>query len=335
MPRRRPKVLILDGDKEPCLALHRALYEGNSYFDILLASTGEIARELMRDIGIDVLVSDVDLPASGGVNLVCWAAFEFPEALYIVKTSDDVELLQKQMAGLGCLRLIKKPCSPEEVLKIIHEALDCVHRLSGSFSTLSAADLIQMLCLSQRTVALRITASGGAGSVMVKEGRLVHATWGPLVGQEALCEILDAQDGVFRTTPLPDGVQPSLHGSWQQALMEAVRILDERASSSRRQTGSFPTIRIDESMLDKMSAQDPEVERGGQRKAQALPSVESRQSTRSGGVASALVDRGFAALRAGSVDEARQYWLAAKKLDPENRSLDLNLKKLESRAPKS
>ena len=31
---------------------------------------------------------------------------------------------------------------------------------------------------------------------------------------------------------------------------------------------------------------------------------------------------------AGNVDEARQFWLAAKKLDPENRSLDLNLKKL-------
>ena len=166
---------------------------------------------------------------------------------------------------------------------------------------------------------------------MVKEGRLVHATWGSLVGQAALCEILDAQDGVFRTTPLPDGIQPSLHVSWQQALMEAVQILDERSNSSRRNTGSFPAIRIDESVLENMSAPSQESEK---RRAPAI-TLESRQSPRSGGVASSLVDRGFAALRAGSVDEARQYWLAAKKLDPENRSLDLNLKKLESRAPKS
>jgi DNA-binding response OmpR family regulator len=328
-------VLILDGDKEPCLALHRALFEGNAYFDVLIASTADIAREIMRDIGIDVLVSDVDLPASGGVNLVCWAAIEFPEALYVVKTSHDVELLQKQIAGLGCLRLIKKPCTPEEVLKIVHEALDCVHRLSGCFSTLSAADLIQMLCLAQRSAALRITASGASGSVMVKEGQLVHATWGSLRGQEALCEILDAQDGVFRTTPLPDGIQPSIHANWQQALMEAVHTLDERSNSSRRQTGSLPAIRIDDWVLDKVSAPNQEDGIGGQRKAHAPAGVESRQAARSGGVASSLVDRGFAALRAGSVDEARQYWLAAKKLDPENRSLDLNLKKLDSRAPKS
>jgi hypothetical protein len=37
-------------------------------------------------------------------------------------------------------------------------------------------------------------------------------------------------------------------------------------------------------------------------------------------------------LRAGKVEEARQCWLAAKELDPDNRSLDLNLKKLESKA---
>jgi DNA-binding response OmpR family regulator len=335
MPRRRSKVLILDGDKAACLALHRALFEGNECFDVLLASTAETAREIMRDITIDVLVSDADLPGSGGVNLVCWAAIEFPEALYIVKTSDDVELLQPQMAGLGCLRLIRKPCAPEEILKIVHEALDCVNRLSGCFSALSAADLIQMLCLAQRTAALRITAGGVTGSVMVKEGHLVHAAWGALVGHDALCEILDAQAGVFRTTPLPDEVQPTIHVGWQQALMEAVHSLDERSSSSRSQTGSFPAIRIDDWGLDKISEPSQADGPGGQHKPFALSAAESRQAARSGGVASSLVDRGFSALRAGNVDEARQFWLAAKKLDPENRSLDLNLKKLESRAGKS
>jgi two-component system, chemotaxis family, chemotaxis protein CheY len=334
MARRRPKVLILDGDKESCLGLHRALFEGNTSFDVLLATTAETAREIMRDVVVDVLVTDVDLPGSGGVDLVCWAAVEFPEVLFVVRTSHEVEELQQQMAGLGCLRLMKKPCAPKEVLKIVRESLDCIHRLSGCFSTLSAADLIQMLCLAQRTAALRITANGMAGSVMVKSGQLVHATWGSLVGHKALCEILDAQDGVFRTTPLPDGIEPSIHTNWQHALMEAVRELDERSSSSPRKSGSFPAIRLDDSLLDKMSpsGQDDEVREPPKT---SLPSgADARKSARSGGVASSLVDKGFAALRAGNVEEARQCWLAAKQLDPENRALDLNLKRLDSRAPR-
>ncbi len=332
MGRRRPKVLIVDGDKEASLALHRVLYESSENFDVMLAASADVARDVMRDVGIDVLVTDVDLPGASGVDLVCWGAIEFPETLFVVQTNDDVRQLQQRISGLGCLRLLPKPCEPREVLKIVNEALDCIHRLSGCFSALSAADLIQMLCLAQRTAALRITAHGEAGSVMVKEGKLFHASWGPLVGHEALCSILDAQDGVFRTTPLPDDVEPNIHGNWQFALMEAVRMLDERANSSPRQTGSFPAIRVEDSVFDKIS---PHGGDGGpieRRAMNVLVPAESRKAPRPVGAAASLVDKGFAALRAGKVEEARQCWLAAKELDPENRSLDLNLKKLESKA---
>lgn len=332
MARRRSKVLVVDGDKEKSLALHRVLYDGNQQFDVLLAVNADVAREIMRDVSVDVVVTDIDLPGASGVDLVCWAAIEFPETVYIVQTRDDVDPLRQRIAGLGCLRLMRKPCEPAEVLKNVREALECIHRLSGCFSALSAADLIQMLCLAQRTAALRITADGETGTVMVKDGVLLHASWGALVGQEALCAILEAQDGVFRTTPLPDGVVRTIHANWQHALMEAVQALDERANSSHRSTGSFPAIRVDDSILDKMSVSGAEVEPLRRPTAYLLAGIEARQAPRSGGAASSLVDKGFAALRAGNVEEARQCWLAAKQLDPENRSLDLNLKKLESRA---
>ena len=322
MPRRRPKILVVDGDREASLALHRVLYEGNHRFDVLLAFNADVAREIMRDQSIDVLVTDAELSGMSGVDLVCWAAIEFPEIVFVVKTGDDVEGLQERISGLGCLRLLRKPCEPREVLKIVLDALDCVHRLSGSFSALSAADLIQMLCLAQRTSALRITAHGVAGTVMVKQGRLLHATWGNTVGQEALCGIIAAEDGVFRTTPLPADVEPTITQDWQHALMEAVRTLDERTHGSIRQSGSFPTIRMD----DSLSHADDEV------RSRVLSGVELRRAARPTGAASSLVDKGFVALRAGDVEEARRCWLAAKQLDPENRSLDLNLKKLENRA---
>jgi DNA-binding response OmpR family regulator len=331
MARRRPKVLVVDGDKEKALALHRVLHDGNQHFDVLLANSADVAREIMRDVSMDVVVTDIDLPGASGVDLVCWAAIEFPETVYVVVTSDDVDQLQQRISGLGCLRLLKKPCQPAVVLKLVHEALECIHRLSGCFSALSAADLIQMLCLAQRTAALRITAGGETGTVMVQDGELLHATWGDLSGQEALCEILDAKDGVFRTTPLPDGVERSIHADWQHALMEAVRRLDERDGSSKRSSGTFPAIRVDDSLLDKMVVHGEESESLRRHAATLLGGAEARKTPRSGGVASSLVDKGFAALRKGDVEEARKCWLAAKQLDPENRSLDLNLRKLEGR----
>lgn len=324
MARRRPKILVVDGDREASLALHRALFEGNHRFDVLLAATAQVAREIMRDQIIDVLVTDADLPGGSGVDLVCWAAIEFPEIMYVVKTAQVSDKLEERVAGLGCLRLLRKPCDPRQVLKIVHEALDSIQRLSGCLSVLSAADLIQMLCLAKRTAAIRIAAHGSTGTVMIKDGRLVHADWGDHVGQAALCEILAVEDGVFRTTPVPEEVEPTITIDWQHALMDAVRVLDERANGSQRQSGTFPAIRMDEKEFERMATS------GGGRNRDTI--IDPRATPRPGGAASSLVDKGFAALRAGSIEEARQCWLAAKQLDPENRSIDLNLRKLDSKA---
>lgn len=327
MARRRPKILVVDGDREASLALHRVLFEGNHRFDVLLAATAQVAREIMRDQIIDVLVTDADLPGDSGVDLVCWAAIEFPEIMYVVKTAQISDKLQERISGLGCLRLLHKPCDPRQVLKIVHEALDCIQRLSGCLSVLSAADLIQMLCLAKRTAAIRIAAQGVTGTVMIKDGRLLHADWGDHIGQAALCELIAAEDGVFRTTPLPEDVERTIRNDWQHALMDAVRVLDERANGSPRQSGTFPAIRMDEEEFERV------VSSGPSRKRDTL--IDPRSTTRTGGAASSLLDKGFAALRSGNIEEARQCWLAAKQLDPENRSIDLNLRKLDSKAART
>jgi len=44
---------------------------------------------------------------------------------------------------------------------------------------------------------------------------------------------------------------------------------------------------------------------------------------------SQLMDQGFSALRAGNRDEARMHWKKALELDPGNRRIELNLKKLD------
>jgi hypothetical protein len=110
-----------------------------------------------------------------------------------------------------------------------------------------------------------------------------------------------------------------------------VRALDEWANSAHRSSGSLPAIRADDSLLDTMSASTTGGDPIRRASAHVLGGTDARQSARGNGAASSLVDKGFAALRAGDVEEARKCWLAAKELDPDNRSLDLNLKKLEGR----
>jgi hypothetical protein len=277
-------------------------------------------------------VTDLGLPGMSGVELVGWAKKESPDTQVIVMSGQETQSRYAELPEDVYLRFLEKPFEPAALLKIVDEAMDCAERLSGKLSTLGAADVIQMLCLGHRTAALRITAGDISGCVMVDGGQLVHATWGDKVGEPAICEILAVYDGSFRMAPKPGGIEPTIARDWQLVLMDCVRIVDEvRHTESKRpkkrresRNSRPPTISIPAGVVNSNSAHS-----SGIRPTAANGSREGVDMGRAVAAAK-LVDQGFAALRAGDNAEARKCWESAQQLDPDNRAIDLNLRKLES-----
>ena len=92
------------------LALFDILFEDNGRYDVLLASTAEIAQQILTEIPIDVIVTDVNLPEKSGMELLSWAAQECPDTRVIVMTAFDVtDLSGTEAHALGCLRMMHKP----------------------------------------------------------------------------------------------------------------------------------------------------------------------------------------------------------------------------------
>jgi len=81
------KVTVLFVDDEPAVirAISRLLATQTG-FEILTATRGEEALEVMRAHNIDVLVSDIDMPEMSGLELVRLARREFPTTLRILLT---------------------------------------------------------------------------------------------------------------------------------------------------------------------------------------------------------------------------------------------------------
>jgi hypothetical protein len=170
--------------------------------------------------------------------------------------------------------------------------------LCGSLAVVSTLDLIEWLCSNKKIWLLRLYRQGQGkgilGEVVVIDGQIVDARWGDVHGMPALSEIVGCQKGSFDLAPVSGSVERTLHGHWQSLLLSAVQILDERNHQSR---DSLPLAKA-----GKDNRQHPE----------------------------ALIDQGFAALRAGNSAEARQRWTEALALDPDNRSVQFNLRKLDS-----
>ena len=78
-------VLFVDDDPDVIRAISR-LVAARTTFRIFTAAGGEEALGILRANGVDVLVSDIDMPRMSGLELVRHARREFPTTLRILLT---------------------------------------------------------------------------------------------------------------------------------------------------------------------------------------------------------------------------------------------------------
>lgn len=341
MGARRQKVLIVDDEDGIVFALYRVLYQDNARYDVLLARSAEIARDIMIDAPVDVLVTDVHLPGRSGMDLLSWAAVRAPATRAIVMTAYDVTGIKDRALASGALRLVRKPFDANEVRETILRALDQRDSIAGNIGDLSIVDVVQMLCIARKTAALRISEGESAGVLMIDGGDIVHAIWDDLTGPPAFERILTVKHGVFTSAPLPSGFERTLQGDWQHVLIDGVRKLDE-ATIEPPPPREEPDPELATAVRFEPFSIPPGADRHGWDVAPASvplrplpppPAFPSFGEPHDGRAEVArLIDAGFAALRAGKRDDARDSWEEALRLDPGNRLIELNLRKLEQKA---
>jgi response regulator of citrate/malate metabolism len=353
---RRSKVLIVDDEDNIVLALHRVLYQDNNRYDVLLARTAEIAQQILADTAIDVLVTDVHLPEKSGMDLLSWVSVQAPSTRVIVMTAFDITGIKDRAHAFGCLRLMRKPFDVHEMRATILRALSLRDTFTGNLSELSSVDVIQMLCIARKTTALRLSEGTSTGVIHIENGELVHAVWDDLVGEDAFFRMMAVKKGLFYTSPLPPDIERTMRGDWQYLLIEGLRRLDEAAfaASPEGEQPERPSMQLAPlgAMDIPAAAQPPpsfsvKVPRprdsdgevtltrgamgsllGGPPSSRTPASVAADPAPPGNSEVARLIDEGFSALRAGRRDEARRAWEEAMRLDPQNRRIELNLRKL-------
>lgn len=347
----RRLVLIVDDEDNIVLALHRVLYQDNERYDVLLAKSGEVAQVILRERRVDVMVTDVHLPGICGIDLLCWAAVESPNTRVIVMTAFDITGIKDRAHAFGCLRLVRKPFDVHEMRAAVCGALEHGDGFAGRLSDLSLVDVIQMLCISRKTTALRVSHGASSGIILLENGEVVHAVWEDTVGDEAFFRLLSLSNGAFYAFPPPPEVEKTIHESWQHLLMEGMRRLDEGAREQARterprrpsERGQDPAVaanavQVSGSASTSAPAADPAPASVATpalasklAPAAVLPPVPPPPRVLVPTDVDKLVDQGFAALKAGDHVETLRLWEQGLRADPSNRMLELNLRKLQAK----
>jgi hypothetical protein len=227
--------------------------------------------------------------------------------------------------------------------------------LKGSLTVVSALDLMEWLCCNGRTGILRLHIPGIEANVTIVSGQILDATWCELRGLDALTEIAACGEGAFDLVPAPADVERTLHGSWQSLLLGATQILDERnhdnSLSAKAEARDLPPLHPGARTAEHLFALPPEDE------PKTLPTdalVEEPDEPSDSASTNpfddspatqpastfgqerqdwqAWIDLGFAALREGDNQKAKEYWQAALAQQPDNRTLQFNLRRLDESA---
>lgn len=99
--------------------------------------------------------------------------------------------------------------------------------LEGNLKDLSLATLIQLNCGEQSTARLVLERDGQEGVVFFDGGSVIHASLGPLKGEEAIYELLRWSDARFHVESGKTTKERTVNANWNSLLLEGMRRIDE------------------------------------------------------------------------------------------------------------
>ncbi len=97
----------------------------------------------------------------------------------------------------------------------------------GSLKELPLPDIIQLVSVSGKTGKFTLTRDADRGFIFLKNGQMVHAVVGDLIGEEAIYALAIWNQGEFQFNPSEEPDRQTITKSNTNLLMEAARRLDE------------------------------------------------------------------------------------------------------------
>jgi predicted regulator of Ras-like GTPase activity (Roadblock/LC7/MglB family) len=106
--------------------------------------------------------------------------------------------------------------------------------LQGSLREMSLANLIQVNCQEMRSARLTLSSKGEAGEIFLSDGQVVHAALGSHVGEEAVYEMIQWDEGSFVLDLDLVSPQKSITLGWQDLLLRGMMQVPARQPAEKQ-----------------------------------------------------------------------------------------------------
>ena len=111
--------------------------------------------------------------------------------------------------------------------------------IQGRLKDMGLADIIQVFHMQQKTTAIRVGSDYGYGMVYMRGGRVVHATYRDLMGEEAFYQLIGWSDGDFEVETTLASPDTTIHADVEPLLLEGAKRHDEGGLTANNKKGPY------------------------------------------------------------------------------------------------
>ncbi len=116
------RILVVDDEPELCRALSKLL--GRNGYSVMSAGNGEEALTLLREHRIHLVLSDLQMPKMGGLELLKVSQVVSPDTEFVIITGHGTIETAVDAMKTGAYDFIEKPFSTSTALKVVRKALE-------------------------------------------------------------------------------------------------------------------------------------------------------------------------------------------------------------------
>ncbi len=236
----KKSLLLVDADPRSLRVLEVSLRKAG--YSVATCRDAGAALETVELSTPDLILSDTRLPGMNGFELVgALRQQEEHESVPFMFLSSDSSVESKVKGlELGVEDYLTKPIYIKEIITRINLTLQRQERdglarrtsisktrFTGSLGDMGLVDLLQTIDISRKSGVLELTGEQQHGTISFRDGQLVDAELGKIVGEAAIYRLLLWNEGEFEIDFRPVRVEQRIRSSTQAILMEGMRRIDE------------------------------------------------------------------------------------------------------------
>jgi response regulator RpfG family c-di-GMP phosphodiesterase len=233
----RGVILLVDPDVENTTMLELALQE--KLYDVHVTRSEEEALQYLEgSTGVDVVISENDLPDGSGLNLLTQVRkrASADASMFVFLAADNDSSLVARALEAGAADYLIKPVESQIVVTKVRYLLERNKRtkegpsergVSGSLEEMALPDIVQVLHQGRKSAGLRVMGDGHTGTVFFEDGVIVDCSFKEHRGDLAFYELVGLSKGSFTIDPKAKSDQHTIQMSAEMLLLEGMRRLDE------------------------------------------------------------------------------------------------------------